>query len=98
MPGQFYELTHPGILKSISTNDLRDKLSLTINRAAFGMEPVLITRRGRNIAAIISIRDLEFLEAMRYRREEAIHEELPADQNRIGATLARHIEWEIFFG
>lgn len=98
MTGQFYELSHPWELASISTNDLRDNLSLTINRAAFGTAPVLITRRGRKIAAIISIGDLEFLEAMRNRRDEAISEKLPTDQTKIGAALARRLEWETFFG
>jgi prevent-host-death family protein len=42
----------------INTNELRDNLSETINRAAFGKEAVIVTRRGRKIAVIISIGDL----------------------------------------
>ena len=95
--GQFYDLTHPKILTSISTNDLRDNLSLTINRAAFGADPVLITRRGRKIAAIVSISDLTFLETMRERRERVMSEKLPSDQSEIGPALARRLDWEIFF-
>ncbi|MGA2976211.1 MAG: type II toxin-antitoxin system Phd/YefM family antitoxin, partial [Spirochaetia bacterium] len=74
----------PKVLPSISTNELRDNLSQTINRAAFGIEPVLVMRRGKKIAAIISIVDLAFLETMRQRREEAMREKLPTDQLEIG--------------
>ena len=87
----------PQALPSISTNELRNNLSQTINRAAFGTDPVVVVRRGRKIAAIISISDLAFLEAMRHRRDEALKEELPQDQTKIGAALARRLEQELFF-
>jgi PHD/YefM family antitoxin component YafN of YafNO toxin-antitoxin module len=88
----------PKVLPSISTNELRDNLSQTINRAAFGIEPVLVMRRGKKIAAIISIVDLAFLETMRQRREEAMREKLPTDQLEIGPAIARRLHWELFFG
>ncbi len=80
----------PRILSSVSTNELRDSLSQTINRAAFGREPVLVTRRGRKIAAIISVVDLAFLEEMK--------EKLPVNQALIGSEMARRLYWELFFG
>jgi prevent-host-death family protein len=88
----------PKILPSVTTNELRDNLSQAINRAAFGREPVLVTRRGRKIAAIISIVDLAFLETMRQRRDEAMKEDLPVDQSRIGASMARRLSQELFWG
>ena len=36
--------------------------------AAYGMDPVLITRRGRKIAAVVSMHDLALLVQMRLRR------------------------------
>ena len=62
MAAQLDDFGPPKVLPSVSTNELRDNLSQTINRAAFGREPVLVTRRGRRIAAIISTVDLAFLE------------------------------------
>ena len=88
----------PKALLSISTEGLRGNLSQAISRAAFGTEPVLIMRRGRNIAAIISISDFTFLAAMKQRRAETLAEKLPTDQSEIGAALARRLEKELFFG
>jgi prevent-host-death family protein len=83
---------------SAFSHELRDNLSQTINRAAFGREPVLVTRRGRKIAAIISTVDLAFLETMKQRKDEAMTEKLPADQSWIGPAIARRLYWELFFG
>jgi len=98
MAAQLADFGHPKVLPCVSTDELRENLSHTINRAAFGSEPVLVTRRGRKIAAIISIEDLEFLEAMKQRREEAITEKLPADQLQVGSAMERRLKWELFFG
>ncbi len=91
------DFAHPKTLPSVSTDELRRNLSHAINQAAFG-DSVLVTRRGRKIAAIISIVDLEFLEKMKQRREEALAEKLPADESQVGAAMARRLGWEIFFG
>jgi len=53
-------------------------------------------RRGRKIAAIISIGDLAFLETMKQRRDEAMREKLPTDQSGIGPAMARRLYWEVF--
>ncbi|MGA2639426.1 MAG: type II toxin-antitoxin system Phd/YefM family antitoxin [Spirochaetia bacterium] len=98
MAAQLDDFGHPTVLPTVSTNELRDNLAQAINRAAYGREPVLVTRRGRKIAAIISIVDLEFLETMKQRRDEAMTERLPADQSGIGAVMARRLYRELFFG
>jgi prevent-host-death family protein len=88
----------PKLLRPVSTNELHSKLSEMISRAAFGNEPVLVMRRGRNIAAIISIADFNFLQRMKRRRDETMSEMPPTDQSEIGPALARQMHWEIFFG
>ena len=95
---QLRDLDPPKALPCISTIQLRDNLSEAINCAAYGMEPVLVMRRGRKIAAIISLDDLAFLELMKHRRNEAWSEPLPTDQSQIGSALARRREVEDFFG
>jgi prevent-host-death family protein len=97
MSGQLDEYGNPKILHTVTTNELRDNLSQEINRAGFGVDPVLVTRRGRKIAAIISIVDLGFLERMKARREAVFTEELPKDASKIGPETARRVTWEIFF-
>jgi prevent-host-death family protein len=98
MTARISDFDPPRIPFMISTNQLRDNLSEHINRAAFGKEPVLVMRRGRKIAALVSIPDLAFLERMKQRREEAMTESLPPDEESIGPAMARHLYWEIFFG
>jgi prevent-host-death family protein len=39
----------------MSTEKLRRNLSQIINRAAYGMDPVLVTRRGLKMVAVISM-------------------------------------------
>ncbi len=87
----------PKILFAISSNELRRCLSLTLNRAAFGDDPVLITRRGLNLAAIISIEDLNLLERMKTRREIARSRGLPDDLSKVGAAIAQRLNDEMFF-
>jgi hypothetical protein len=55
-------------------------------------------RRGRKIAAIISLVDLVFLENMKKRREEIMTENVPDDMGEVGPAMGRRLKWEIFFG
>ena len=98
MEGQEEGYGRPRILAMYSTNELRDNLSAIVNRAAFGMSPIIITRRGFKVAAVISIDDLYFLERMRDRRAAAMAEELPKDPELIGPAIARRLWRELFFG
>jgi prevent-host-death family protein len=82
----------------VSTEELRRGLSQIVNRAAHGSDPVLISLRGRKIAAIISIWDLALLERMKQLRENVWKEEVPDDISKIGEAQARSLKWEIFFG
>jgi hypothetical protein len=88
----------PRILFSVSTTKLRDCLALTINQAGFGNDPILLTRRGRSVAAIVSIPDLELLLTMKMRRSAARKKELPSDPTQIGPATARRVRNEIFYG
>jgi hypothetical protein len=40
-----------------------------VNRAAFGKERVVLTRRGRKLAGIASVEDIEILEALEERKD-----------------------------
>ena len=48
----------------ISTVDARSQLSEIINRAAFGKERLILTRRGKEIVAVVPIEDVKLLEAL----------------------------------
>ena len=52
----------------MSTVELRENLSDAVNRAAFGKERVVLTRRGKKLAGIVPFEDIQLLEAMEDRR------------------------------
>jgi prevent-host-death family protein len=49
-------------MKSMTTAEARENFAEVINRSSYGKERVVLTRRGKDIAAIISIEDLALLE------------------------------------
>jgi len=49
---------------AISTVKAREQLSTVINRAAFGKERVVLTRRGKEVAAVVPIEDVKLLEEL----------------------------------
>jgi prevent-host-death family protein len=49
---------------TISTVKAREQLSTVINRAAFGKERVVLTRRGKEVAAVVPIEDVKLLEQL----------------------------------
>jgi len=50
------------MLNKITTADARKKFSNIINRVAFGDESFVLTRRGKPIAALVSMKGLEMLQ------------------------------------
>ena len=49
-------------MTTLSTAEARDRFSDLINRAAYGKERVVLTRRGKEIVAVVPLEDLRFLE------------------------------------
>jgi prevent-host-death family protein len=52
------------VMTVVSVSELKDTLSETLNRAAFGQERIVVASRGRPKAAVISIDDLRRLEEL----------------------------------
>lgn len=48
--------------KTITTADARKNFADIVNTVAYGKQPVILTRRGQEIAALISIEELELLQ------------------------------------
>ena len=53
----------------VSTSRARTDFSETVNRVAYGGERIVLERRGRNIAAIVPIEDLELLAELENRTD-----------------------------
>lgn len=47
-------------MATVTAQDARRQFSDIINKAAFQKEPVIITRQGKQLAAVISYEDLEY--------------------------------------
>ena len=47
---------------TISTADARKHFADIVNKVAYGTEPIILTRRGQEVAALVSIDELELLQ------------------------------------
>jgi antitoxin Phd len=46
----------------VSTADARKNFANIVNKVAYGKEPIVLTRRGQDVAALVSIDELELLQ------------------------------------
>jgi prevent-host-death family protein len=76
-------------VKHVTTVAARAQFSEIVNRAAFGKERVTLTRRGKEIVAVVPIEDMKLLEAL----EDKIDLE-EARAALAGATKKGTISWE----
>jgi prevent-host-death family protein len=53
----------------VSTVEAREKFSEIVNRAAFGRERIVLTRRGKPLAAIIPFEHLQWMEEFEDRKD-----------------------------
>ena len=82
------------ITEEVSTRDLRGKLSDVLGRANYGGERIGITRHGKLAAVVISVEDLEALEAFEDAQDIRAYDEAKAadDGGRVSvAELRRQI-------
>ena len=76
------------VTTKISTADARKNLSNIVNRVSFGKEPIILTRRGEEIAALVGMDELKLLQEIEDRIDiadaiKAIKEpgdDIPAEQ------------------
>jgi prevent-host-death family protein len=51
-------------MEPISTVEARERFADVVNRAAYGRERVILARRGKPLAAVVPIEDVELLERL----------------------------------
>ena len=73
----------------MGVSEARESFAELVNRAAYGHERVLVARRGRPIAAIVSIEDVELLERVEDELDRQAALEAQADPEN-----AETIPWE----
>lgn len=59
-----YILMEIDIMAKISTVTARKQFAEVINRSAYGKERVILTRRGKDIVALVPIEDMKLLNEM----------------------------------
>jgi prevent-host-death family protein len=59
-----YQLYIIGLMTTLAATELRIRGSDAINRVAYAGDRVLLQRHGKSIAAIVSVEDLELLQAL----------------------------------
>jgi prevent-host-death family protein len=75
-------------MDSISTADARQNLAELINRVAYGKERVVLTRHGKEIAALVPVEDLTLVERLRlYLRRRDVEAALRDVESRGGIDL-----------
>lgn len=51
-------------MKKVSAAEARNEFADLVNQASFGKERIVLTRHGRDLAALVPIEDLELLEQL----------------------------------
>jgi prevent-host-death family protein len=78
------------VVERMTTSEAREQFSEIINRAAYGKERVVLSRRGKALVAVVPIEDVRLLEALENRWD------LAAAQAAIAtATSEDVIPWEL---
>lgn len=80
-------------MTTVTTKDARDQLSELVNRAAYGKERIVLTRRGKGVAALIPLEDLVALEQMMRKLEDQADLEA-AEKALAEAERKGTIPWE----
>ena len=76
-------------MSEVTTVEARNSLATLINRAAYGRERIVLTRRGKDIAAIVPLEDLQLLEDLEERVDLEDAREAMRDTHEHGT-----VSWE----
>lgn len=80
-----YEPADPHEVPRLTVSEAREEFAELVNRVAYGHERVRLARRGREIAALVPVADLELLEALEDELDLAAARRAMADPANRGA-------------
>lgn len=72
----------------ISITEVRDRLADALNRVAYGGERIILRRRGKGVAALVSMEELAILEELENKADIAAAKK--ALKEKGGITLAEY--------
>lgn len=79
----------------ITTSDARREFSDAVNRVSFGHERIVIHRRGKDVAAIVPMEDLELLRALEDRIDLDAARAALADVRKNGTVSWKTLKKEL---
>jgi len=82
-------------MAKISTVRAREQFSDVINRAAYGKERIVLTRRGKALVAVVPIEDMKMLEALEDHLDLEAAKEALADYALHGGTTWEEVKAEL---
>jgi prevent-host-death family protein len=80
-------------MATLDTTKAKDTFGDTVNRAAYGKERIILTRRGKPVAAIVPLEDLELLDELENAADAAEVAEARAE-----AAQGEIVAWEAVKG
>jgi len=69
-------------MANLTTSEAREHLAEIVNRVAYGGERVVLSRRGKDLAVLVSVEDLARLEAIETAADLAAADEALAEPER----------------
>ena len=85
-------------MTSIPTNQAKNKFSEIVNRACYSDERIVLSRHGKDVAAIVSLKDLKLLEEMEDRFDVLEAEKVLLDMKRNNETTISFEDWKADLG
>jgi prevent-host-death family protein len=80
---------------TFTTVEARKQIGEVINRAAYGKERVILTRRGKPVVAVVPIEDVETLEALEDRLDIEEARKVLADADKEGTVPFNEVKKEL---
>ena len=75
-------------MKRLSTSQVREALSDTLNRVSYRKERIILKRRNKDIAALVPIEDLELLEQIEERHDIEDATKVLEEYKRTGEAIS----------
>ena len=75
---------------NLSASQVRDEFAETLNRVAYGGERIVLRRRGKDVAAIVSVQDLELLRQIEDRLDNQAAGKARRERGRIPWKQLKH--------
>jgi prevent-host-death family protein len=78
----------------IPVSDFKNEIAETLNRVAYSGERVLLQRHGKDVAALVSMKELHILEDLERIEDEQDENEAAIVLNSIKSGKSKVIPWE----